>query len=205
MRSRLLFLAIGLVVGVALTSGAVWAYGYRTHVSADGSSYAGVVSDASPSATYTFAAARVCKEGPADVKITRVRIAESFNGIKLVDFAVAPSSAYSNRVKGDLQTYLDEVGKNTMTAPPTKKLATRCSPEHNDLRDIIVEMRLPAEADLPAAAIRFVIDYTVMGRTKSLTTDTGITFCRGGEADKQIDELIAERDDTDAIGSCDFE
>jgi hypothetical protein len=67
-------------------------------------------------------------------------------------------------------------------------------------------LRIPDEADLPAVAIRFVIDYTVRGRTKSLTTETGITFCRGDETDKQIDELIEERDEeSDPISTCDYE
>ena len=202
MRSRLLFLVIGLVAGVALTSGAVWANGYRTHVATDGSSFSAFVSETVPAQSYTYAAARVCKEGQADVKITDVRIAESVNHIEVIDYAVVPSLGVGHRVKGNIQAYLDADDTSTMTRPKTTGLWTRCTREHDDLRDVIVEMRVPDKADLPAVAIRFVIEYTVRGHSKSLTSDTGITFCRGDQADKQLDELVEERPD-DLISTCD--
>jgi hypothetical protein len=202
MRSRLLSIVIGLVAGVALTSGAVWANGYRTHVSTDGSGFTTAVADARPEQSYTYAIARVCKEGSAEVKITGVRVSESVNAINVVDFAVAPSTAVGNRVKGDIQAYLDKA-RTSMTAPPTRNLSTRCSPDHNDLRDVIVEIHIAKEGGLPAAAIQFIIDYTVRGRTKSLTTDNGITFCRGDETDKQANKMIETRKNADQIAHCD--
>jgi len=205
MRSRLLFLAIGLVVGVALTAGATWANGFRTqastHVSTDGSSFVGLVSDAAPEATYTFAAARVCKKGPAQVKITHVRIGTTINAVKLVDFAVAPTAATSHRVRGDIAAYLKEIDP-PLISPPTRTLSTRCSPQHNDLRDVIVELRLPDRAHLPAAAVDFVIDYTVRGHSKSFRSGTGITFCVGEDADKQFDQRFDDDQGNDLIAPC---
>lgn len=205
MRSRLLLVTLGLVVGVALTSGAVWANGYRidvsTHVSDDGTTFATRVPEAQPAESYTYAIARVCKEGPADVKITGVRVTESVNAIDVVDFAVAPSAAVGHRVDGDIQAYLDKVG-TSVTNPPTRKLSTRCSPDHDDLRDVIVEIHLANDGALPAAAIQFSIDYSVRGRPKSLTSNMGITFCPGGEGDTRLNRMIDTRKNADQIAHC---
>jgi hypothetical protein len=62
---------------------------------------------------------------------------------------------------------------------------------------------LANDGALPAAAIQFSIDYSVRGRPKSLTSDTGITFCPGGEGDKRLNRMIDTRKNADEIAHCD--
>lgn len=195
MRSRLLLVAIGLVVGVALTSGAVWASSLRTELVSMHASGGITPTDIIPNTTYTAAIDGVCVKGGAEVTIDRVRAADNV-GVEILGFSLGPAA---NDVHGRLrpvkadQFFATQLAGNDLG--PTVR--TRCGDALWDLRMLAVEVRARS---LPAAIDGFLIDYTINGIHKTLRSDFFVMLCSGKE--KLEDELVNEFDHETSMSPC---
>lgn len=195
MRSRLIFLSIGLVVGSLLTYAAVWANGLRTDLVDESGTGSVKVSKTDVASSYLFEAAEVCVDGGEPVTVTQVRpimSAGSAGKVTVAEFQLGPT----DNVGGDwrklkpgakLNAWYEEVDTNN-DLPNRINLA--CAPSNFERRTLAARLRV---TEAPAALQGVMVDYTVHGITKTLRTNVGIALCRGDEKpddafDLEIDE-----------------
>ena len=195
MRSRLLFVAIGLVVGVALTSGAVWADRFRAELvskqASGGTTKVGAVANAS----YTAQIDGICVDGGQKVRIDRVRPRQSYGGAKILGFALGPpSNEYPDFQRAEVDGFY---AKQTGGSGLGPVVTAQCGDSLWDVRMLAVEIR--AE-QLPAAVDGFLIDYTVHGKHKTTRIDAFLMLCSGKE--KPEDELVDGLDSDSNMGTC---
>ena len=195
MRSRLLLIAIGLVVGVGLTAGAVWANSLRTELVSMKASGGITPTDIVPNTTYTTVIDGVCVKGGAEVRIDRIRAADNY-GAEILGFSLGPAAndqhARIRPVAAD--KFFDKQLAGDDLGPAVR---TRCGDSMWDLRMLAVEIR--AES-LPAAIDGFPIDYTVNGIHKTTRSEFFVMLCSGKE--KPEDDLVDEMDTESNMSPC---
>ena len=173
MRSRLLLVAIGLVAGVAITGGAVWADRFRTELVSREASGGTTKVGAVPNSSYSAQIDGICVDGGPEVRIDRVRAAHTYNGAKVLGFALGPRlNEYGDVRRTTVDRFYAKDGSglgSTVTA--------RCGIAL-DVRQLAVEIRAPK---LPAAIDGFLIDYTVHGIHKTVHSDAFLMLCSGKE------------------------
>ncbi|WP_332643781.1 hypothetical protein [Aeromicrobium sp.] len=192
MRSRLLLVAIGLIAGIALTSAAVWANGFRTHLDTQTGTSSTRFQKVVSGATYTADVGSLCIEGNTDATITGVRIGRTYGSIRIVDFDLGPADTSPQELaKGTLDSFL--VDEHKINSNLGRNLRTRCAPSQWDVRFLAVEMRVDKKAkpsDFPMAAEHFIVDYKIRGMSKSITLPSSVMFCRGDETAQEDEETF---------------
>ncbi|MET0908377.1 MAG: hypothetical protein ABWZ99_02825 [Ilumatobacteraceae bacterium] len=190
MRSRLIFLPIGLVVGSLLTCAAVWANVFRAHVDTDGNSIGRPVNDVASGALHTVQIAGLCLQGADRAKITDVRPTGVLGEVQITNFTLTPMQAIGNSRAVSLDDYVEDLDE-FYAGPPTRRLSTQCS-EGYDHRGLVVELKAPSRSELPVAASGFAVDYEVRGMSKSVDVRTTFAFCADDERDDHLLELNDE-------------
>ena len=205
MRSRLVLITAGLVVGVLLTLAGTWLAGLRTTLVDTSGTGSTKVSPTNASAPYLFEAAELCADGSEPLTVKRVIpiMSEGSSGkITVRQFQLGPTDNEGGEWEklhsgAKLDAWYEAVDSNNDL---TERLTMACEPSNYDRRTLAVRLDVP---DGPAAMQGVTVEYTVHGVTKSMRTNVGIAFCTGDEVpDEAPPELADDVDDSNVLQRC---
>ncbi|WP_332665404.1 hypothetical protein [Aeromicrobium sp.] len=205
MRSRLVLLSVGLVVGVLLTAAVGWLAGLRTDLVYTSGTGTTKVSDTETSAPYLFEAAELCADGSEPLTVKRVSpiMSEGSAGeITVRQFQLGPTDNEGAeweklRPGAKLDAWYEAVDSNNDL---TRRLTMACEPSNYDRRTLAVRLDVP---DGPTAMQGMTVEYTVHGVTKSMRTNVGIAFCTGDEVPGEVPPALGEDvDDENVLLRC---
>lgn len=195
MRSRLIFLGIGLVVGAVLASAAFWAHGLRTSLVDTSPTGGAWIDTADPKADYLFKAANLCVDGRGTATITKVRpilSQGSLGDVEIAEFQFGlPDNSGEIWRKLKPGETLDAWYEDVDTNNDLKNwVSGECEPSLYAQRTLAVRLKV---SQLPSGLDGVLIDYKVNGITKTLRSNVGLALCTGDE--KPDDEPSSDQTD----------
>ncbi|MEH3034590.1 MAG: hypothetical protein PGN07_11310 [Aeromicrobium erythreum] len=199
MRRVVVVSLVSVVVGAVGLLGVQWSGLFDRLDGSAGDNSSPAIDRATPG-RYSLVLEQVCVRGTQKATITAVRPVKATDGVRIVDFAVAPPGTGNPRSRQPLQQFVDALPFGT-TAPLTRTVENRCA-DGNPLfssRQVAVEVRV---TDLPAVIAGVEVDYTIRGIKRTATFDNGATFCRGDETPADDERLATDLGLEDLSWSC---
>lgn len=183
MRSRLILLSLGLVLGGLVSYGAVWADGLRTDLVDESGMGSVKVEQTDVAAPYVFEVSDLCVDGVEPATITRVKPVHSKGSagrVNVDEFNLGPANGMPSQwQKLKPGEKLDDwYEANRVEKDPSDRINLPCGPSRYERRTLTVLL----EVSEPSTALQAVlIDYKVKGVTKTLRSNVGMALCRGDE------------------------
>ncbi|KQX75595.1 hypothetical protein [Aeromicrobium sp. Root472D3] len=198
---RAALVLLGLALGVTGTLGVTtWLDGRRAHLESDGNSIGVPIATREPGDSHALQVGGVCIVGADHARITSVRAVDTIGRVEVTDFTLTAMQAMGHQEPGSIEGYVADV-EAFSTGPGTTRLSTRCSDDY-DLRGLVVQIADPPDAELPAVAREFAVEYEIGGRSHRLTAQTTVTLCAGDERDRDLEDATGEDGRTFDLGDC---